>query len=438
MRELLQIPAFRALWLGQAISRLGDGLYFIGFLFMVRKVTGSDAMVGYVGAVEALPYLLLGPYAGTLADRLDRRAVMLYSDLVSGALLLVLAGITMLAGAPPLWSLFLFGFLLSSARVFFMPAKNAAVPNLVPEDRLLAANSFAVATDQSLWLVSIGFSGAVLAALYELDRTLFYLSFMGANALSFLGSAWFIAQLPRIVAKRDAAPAGAWRDIVEGVRYVRTRRFILLTLLAQIGITLAISPFFVVYLASNEKWFGGSPRSLAIIEVGFMLGMILVSLVVMRRRIERVGLAYSFGLGVGGFTVAMMAFFPTLWIFWLWNFAAGLAIGFVDLPTQTYIQATVPDALRGRVMSLKNLLMMGLQPVGMGLGGWFLKSFGIEAMYLAIGTGFGLSGMLPLLSRTFRETRMPLPLAPIRPAESPIGDALVPGATLSSPETVNG
>ncbi len=437
MRELLSIPAFRALWLGQAISRLGDGLYFIGFLFMVRKVTGSDAMVGYVGAVEALPYLLLGPYAGTLADRIDRKRIMLVSDAASGGLLLVLAGIAAVAGSPPLWSLFVFGFLLSCARVFFMPAKNAAVPNLVPEERLMAANSFAVATDQSLWLVSMAFSGAALAALYSLDRTLFYLSFMGLNALSFFGSALFIAKLPPIVAVREGTASG-WADVLEGVRYVRTRRFLVLTLLAQVGITLSISPFFVVYLASNEKWFGGSPRSLALIEVGFMAGMILVSLLVMRRRIERVGLAYSFGLGVGGFAVAMMAFFPTLWVFLLWNFAAGLAIGFVDLPTQTYTQATVPDAFRGRVMSLKGLLMMGLQPVGMALGGWFLKSFGVEAMYVAIGTGFGLSGMLPLLSRTFRETRMPALGSPAEVPEpdAPESGALVPGGATPEYERV--
>lgn len=406
MRDLFRIPAFRHLWLGQAISRLGDGLYFIGFLFMVQKVTGSNEMVGYVGAVEMLPYLLLGPYAGALADRLDRRKIMLVSDLVSGGLLLIMAALTLASGGPPIWSLFVFGFLLTTSRVFFMPAKNAAVPNLVPEEKLMAANSIAIASDQTLWMISIAFSTAVLTALYELDRMLFYLAFMTLNALSFLGSAVFIAKLPAIQAVRENA-VGAIRDIIEGLKYVRTRRFILLTLIAQIGITLSISPFFVVYLASNKAWFGASPRALGFIETSFMLGMILVSLVVMRRRIVRVGWAYSLGLGIGGFTVAAMGFFPVLWIFCLWNFAAGLAIGFVDLPTQTYTQATTPDAFRGRVMALKNLLMMGLAPVGMALGGKLLDRFGVVAMYVIIGSGFAISGLLPLLSRTFRETRMP-------------------------------
>lgn len=433
MRDLLSIPAFRHLWLGQVISRLGDGLYFIGFLFMVRKVTGSDAMVGYVGAVEMLPYLLLGPYAGALADRVDRRKIMLWSDLVSGGLLVAMAGLTFVANGPPIWALFLFGFLLTTARVFFNPAKNASVPNLVPEEKLMAANSIAVASDQSLWLISIAFSTAVLTGLYDLDRMLFYLAFMGLNALSFFGSAAYILKLPAIVAVREGT-AGAIADIVEGLRYVRTRRFILLTLIAQVGITLSISPFFVVYLASNEKWFGGSPQALGMIEVSFMLGMILVSLAVMRRRIVRVGWAYSLGLGLGGFFVAVMALFPMLWLFCFWNFLAGVAIGFVDLPTQTYTQATTPDAYRGRVMALKNLLMMGLQPVGMALGGVLLKAFGIVPMYFLIGTGFGLSGLLPLLSRTFRETRMPESIeGETRTEEATILDGVVPGGPM--PET---
>lgn len=89
--QLLRIPAFRNLWLGQAISQIGDALYYVAFMFMVKKITGQNAMVGYIGAVEVLPYFIFGPFTGVLADRIDRRKILLWSDLLCGILLLGLA-----------------------------------------------------------------------------------------------------------------------------------------------------------------------------------------------------------------------------------------------------------------------------------------------------------------------------------------------------------
>ncbi|MEA2554611.1 MAG: transporter, family, macrolide efflux protein, partial [Fimbriimonadaceae bacterium] len=76
-RELLRIRGFRDLWLGQAISQIGDSIYYVAFMFMAQKVTGSIAMVGYVGSMEMLTYLLVGPYAGVIADRNERKRIML-------------------------------------------------------------------------------------------------------------------------------------------------------------------------------------------------------------------------------------------------------------------------------------------------------------------------------------------------------------------------
>src|ERR1700678_2005521 len=105
--QILRIPAFRNLWLGQAVSQLGDAFYYVSFMFMVQKVTGSIAMVGYVGACETVPYLLFSLYGGVVADRLDRKRIMLWSDLLSGLALCLLAALVLVLGKPPLWSLFL-------------------------------------------------------------------------------------------------------------------------------------------------------------------------------------------------------------------------------------------------------------------------------------------------------------------------------------------
>src|SRR4051812_33398009 len=122
--EILEIRAFRRLWLGQAISQFGDALYSLLFLFMVDKLTGKAAMVGDVGAIQAAPFLLFGPYAGLVADRLDRRRVMLFADLASAAILALLCVQLLVNPRPPTVIVFAAAFLLSSVNTFFLPAKS--------------------------------------------------------------------------------------------------------------------------------------------------------------------------------------------------------------------------------------------------------------------------------------------------------------------------
>src|SRR5688500_12870764 len=99
--DILAIKAFRNLWLGQAISQIGDAFYYASFMFMVEHITNSKPMVGYVGAAEALPFLLFGPYAGVVADRIDRRKIMLLSDIISGLTLCMMAAVLFLQAQPP-------------------------------------------------------------------------------------------------------------------------------------------------------------------------------------------------------------------------------------------------------------------------------------------------------------------------------------------------
>ncbi|MBC8066411.1 MAG: MFS transporter, partial [Chlorobia bacterium] len=127
--QILEHRSFRDLWLGQSISQLGDAFYFVTFMFMAEKITGQLAMVGIVGALEAIPYLLFSPYAGVVADRMDRKRVMWLSDIVCGLALVLFAAVLVFQASPPAWLLGAVAFLLSTIRCFFLPAKSAAIPN---------------------------------------------------------------------------------------------------------------------------------------------------------------------------------------------------------------------------------------------------------------------------------------------------------------------
>jgi MFS transporter, DHA3 family, macrolide efflux protein len=405
----LRIPAFRNLWLGQAISQLGDSFYFVIFAFMTLKITGSAAMVGMVSALETLPYLFLSAYAGVLADRIDRRKIMLVSDQLSALLLAgFAASIYFCDGKPPVWLLMATAFSLSVSRIFFMPAKSAAIPALVPTDKLLEANSLSATTQNVMPLISLSLSAGVLALLFQISPTWFFLSAVLLNMLSFAGSAIFVAKLPRILPDRDAIhEVHPVTDLKDGIAYVRGRHELSLMLVLQLLLNLMISPFFVVYLVANKRWFHDLPQNLAWLEFSFFLGMVISSALVGRIKITKPGLGYIFSVVGVGVSVLLMGFTPNFWLFLTWNLLAGLCIPFGSIPVNTYMQLTVPDAYRGRVNSAWTTVSVGVQPIGMSLGGLLVQYAGLLGGFVTMGVGMALSGAIGLFDREFRLMRMP-------------------------------
>lgn len=402
-KELLGIRAFRNLWIGQAISQLGDALYYLVFLFMVDRITGDPRMVGLCGALQALPFLLFGLPAGVVADRVDRRKVLLFADVASALLLSVLAVRLYFDATPPVWLLFAAGFLLSAVNAFFAPAKNAAIPAVVPPEKLMTANALSQATQGMMPLIGLGVSGSVLGLLYAIYPDWFFLSAVVLNALSFALSAVFVRRLPALPPDREKAGGHPWQELKDGLRYVRRAHVLLMLVVLSVLVQVMVSPFMVVYVSVNRAWFGGDYRTLALFEFAFMVGMVLSSVWVGRLHIRRPGVAFIAGLAVVGATIAAMAFSRSLALFSFWNFAAGIALPFAQIPMNTYLQTVVPDAYRGRVNALLTMASFGVQPLGAGLAGWLTEQVGIVAMFLLMGIGMGVAALVGLLDRPFRE-----------------------------------
>jgi len=405
MFAVLRHAPYRNLWLGQAISELGNAFYFVTFMYMAGKLTGSNATVGYVGAAETLPFLLLGPYAGVVADRFDRKRIMMWSDLGSTAVLLIF-GICLFAGvAASLTVLMSVAFCLSAIRVFFNPAKTAAIPDLVASEDLVAANALSSATRNIMQMAGLGLSAGIVAMLYALSPTGFYVGAVAVNALSFLGSAYYIWQLPVLMAPAKE-PAHPWTEFVEGLGYVKGRRDLVVLILLLAMFRLFVAPFWVFYYAANEAWFGGRPEALAFCEFSFVVGMVLGSAAMGRVKPLRPGLWFALGLGASGLCVVAMAFSRQFVPFVLWNFVCGLFIPMADIPLAAYLQQSVPSAFRGRVSSVEGTFATGVMPIGMGLGGRLEQGIGLVAGFLTMGFGMTIACLLGLLDRTFRRIRL--------------------------------
>lgn len=388
---------------------LGDGFYFISIAFMIGKLSGDSANVGINVALETLPFLVLGPYAGAIADRVDRRKIVVNADILCFALLALFALTVPIFGSPPIWAFYVNSVLYGCIRVFFHPAKNAAIPRIVPAEDLPEANAANSAMSNFMPLLSLGFSAAILSQLYNLQPNLFFLASVGLNALSFLVSAVFCWQLPSIEPTREEVEARphVLEDIRIGLSFLKSRK----DLLAHVGLSfltsVSISPFFVFYVESNKQWFGGHPSGITYNEAIFFAGMVIMSAYLPKFKIKRVGLAWIWGIAPIGFAVAMMAFSRVFGVYLFWNLVCGLALPFALLPMGNYVQVTVPDNFRGRHGSILTLVSTGAMPIGSYLGAIIISRIGLVPGYLAMGTCMAVAALLGLLVKPFREAALP-------------------------------
>ena len=406
--SILEYRSFRDLWLGQSISQLGDAFYFVTFMYMAEKLTGKLWMVGVVGALEALPYLLFSAYAGVVADRIDRRKVMWASDMICGAALLLFGALLAVNATPPAWLLGAVAFLLSTIRCFFLPAKSAAIPNLIPTNKVMEANAFSMTTQSLMPLIGLAFSASLMAPLYEISPRWFFFACVVVNSLSFFLSAKYIARLPEIVPDRkDEEPPHVITDFKLGWRYLTTRRDLVVWLAMLTVFRLFVSPFFVVHVAANKTWFGGKPSTLAWFEFAFFAGMIVMSPIIGKAKIAKPTMAFSYGLAAVGAFVAAMAISPYFWPYVFWNVLCGLAIPYADIPMNSFLQLSVPDEYRGRVNAVISMIGMGIMPIGMLLAGMMVAEIGLQMAFVVMGVGMFVTACMGLLSPAYRAARMP-------------------------------
>ena len=193
-RIVRQNAGFRSLVIANAISQIGDWFDIVALIALLYAMTGKAQSVAFVLVTRWLPFFVAGPVAGVVADRMSRRSIMIVCDLLRAALVLAFL---LVRNPGDVWIAYLVVILHSTASAFFEPAQSASIPSLVPPSDVYAAT----AMDNSLWSVSLAI-GAVLGglALRWAGRDAAFC----IDAISFLGSAWFLRGLPENAA---AAPS---------------------------------------------------------------------------------------------------------------------------------------------------------------------------------------------------------------------------------------
>jgi len=387
LREVLRARPFRRLWLVLGLSSLGDWMGLLASAaFASARVSGATAQgvaFGSVIAVQLLPALLLGPVAGVVADRFDRRRIMVAADLARAALFCSIPAISLLSDRPVLvvaWAGAAM-FAVQVAGLVWTPAKEAAVPNLVPPGRLETANQLTLFTTYGFTPVLAALSLAALTRLPAaggLDATGIALFFDGATFLACALVVFF--GVPEI-SGRVQVPAGGRRwahllaDLAEGGRYVFGEpliRGLLLGILGAFsgaGVVIGTARFYAGSLGGGDATFA---LLFAALFTGFGLGVaggpVLVGRLSRRRW-------FGCSIGLAGAAVAGLALAPRLGVAAVGAALVGVGAGMAFLSGITLLGAEVPDDRRGRVFAFVQtavrvilLASVSAASVGVGLG----------------------------------------------------------------------
>ena len=407
-RDVLRIPAYRRLWLGQLVSEAGDGLTNLSLLLLVNHLTGSTAAIAAMAICLAIPPLTIGLFAGAYVDRADRRRIMLASDLLRSVTVL---GFVLVGSAESLWLLFILAFVQSSVGTFFAPARGAVIPKVVPPEGLLAANSVAQATRVVSGIVGAGIAGLMIGVL-----GVFWPAFV-LDSLSFLASFVLILGLPAAIGRIDPTPAragdasaaplaqlGIGASLKVGLSRVAHSRLLSTTILSLAVVMLGLGavnvlfvPLLVSDLAVSPAWFAALDlaQSASMILAAGMIGAIAAR--VRPTTIVTVGL-----LGVA-VIIAMTGAVTAVWQVLVLMFLVGWFVSPLQAAVVTMLQVNVEDAERGRIMSVLNAAMSAATVLSMAFAGIAGELVGVRNVFFLAGAIVAVGAVISLVG--FRGTQ---------------------------------
>lgn len=381
--SLFRNVRFYRLWAGQGVSFVGDAISMVALVVLVVEIAGSASAVGGVLVARLLP-TLASPFAGVLADRLDRRVILVASDLARAVLVIGLVFTRDLA------TIYVLVFLMGLARTFFNPTIRAAFPGVVGEGDLTRANALIGTTFSVSETVGPALGGLLVA-------------FVGVEAAFVLDAATYLvsaALLSRIHLPRPQGESGAGfgRELRAGIGYLAGARVPLTLVLGAFltMLTINVTVPAEVFLAKETfdagdvgygllvgLWGGGMVLGSALIAAlgdrVSLMPLYLISLFFAALALAATGLAPTFGFARGALVVA------------------GVVHGIDDVATNTILQKRVPDAFLGRVFAVKFLGYGAGEALTLPVGGLLVDAVGPRSTYLYAGVATAAAASLILI-----------------------------------------
>jgi hypothetical protein len=389
-RQLFRNGPLSRLLVGEFVSSIGDWLYLVAILILVYQVTEDPFILGLVGAARVLPYVFLSVPAGIVADRFDRRLVLLSTDVARGVVMLVIGAVVFVEG--PIWLVIALAIGATCFSAFFGPAIGAYLPTLVEdEEQLGPANSAWSTLDNLAFMVGPAVAGLLIAAGGLVIAFLL-------NAASFAVIAMVLWGLPRSIAAASPETSAIAPDAAPGEQAapaslrgpaIEKRVLVPIVGLAVIEIIGSVvgGGLSVLTVIIATTGLGGGEEATGFLNAGIGLGGFIGALIagalVLRPSLVPVlvggSLVYAIGLAALGFAPALGAAIAAITIA-----AAGSLV--IEVSSMTVFQRVVPDAIRGRTLGVLGTV----STVAFAVGSFLLP---VMAAYVGTGPVMAVSGI---------------------------------------------
>jgi MFS family permease len=400
---LVRNRSFSLLWVGQLISFFGDRVHLVALGVLVTQL-GTPLDLGITLGATAVPNVVLGPLAGALVDRWDRRTTMIVCDVIRAGLVLlvpVAVGISM-------WMVYVLAFLVATVGLLFRPAKAAVVPAIVNEEQLVTANSASSMSETLADLLGYPVAAVIVAALASLIGAAFVL-----DAGTYLVSALLIwgMTVPKqeLNAERFSA-GGIWREMMEGWNFLTRQAELLantvVSTIAQLAFGAEIVCSFLYAKEVLDQSFLPFPENYGWMASALGLGSVLGGLV-----IGSVATRTPKGpMTIGGFIllgISLLAAglvrnpYAAIGLF----FMIGVANMLYLVPTITLFQERTPQRLFGRVVSSRQALTFGAMAVSQGLAGYLAGVIGSAEVLMLGGGLIAAAGLVGIFVPAMRNAR---------------------------------
>jgi MFS family permease len=396
MLTVLKNRDFLALWLSQLISKVGDNFAVVAALVLINELAEKTGIaVVVIGVAITIPQLF-ALASGVFVDRFSRKAVMILTDVLrAGAILVAL----LVQESGQLYVLYLTAFVVMGLGAVFVPARNASIPNLVPEEHLLTANALIQATE--LVSLILGSSLATLVIGLSSTTTAFVV-----DSITFLVSGLFLlaARIPQGQPSAAISRPGSefrkfWSGFTDGVRYIGSNRHLLQLMAITTMATLGLSATVLLAAAYFKQLLGISAEYLGLLQategLGMLAGALLISAYASWARSRQIVSLTMIVLG-GGILVFALA--PVYWLVLLGALVVGLCVVSARTTLAAMTQALVPDAQRGRVESAM-VTVIGIGTMGaLVMAGILGDVIGPKSVFVSTGVVVLIAGLASVFS----------------------------------------
>lgn len=386
---LFKYPDFLFYFLGRLISATGDKVFTIAMsVWIVSEGTAADKMhLGFLLAMNTLPVVLFGPFAGGLADRLNRKTCMLLADGMRFSILLV-AFLLLINHRLGIAEMYVVCFSLATFVPLFESAAGASIAHLVDEQDLTKA----VALDGSVVSMSeiVGASlGGILVATVHFEGALAF------NALTFLGSFVLISCIRRKLTA-EGLHTRYLREIYQGFGYLLSNRPIALLLLVFALLNFFTAPVFILIpFLVKYKLDLPVPHWVAAYETSLALGAGITALFLsFIHTYTRIYLKMSLALCLFGTGYLLVGFSSVAWPICLYLLLVGAALAVVNTLALGLFQHTVPDAMKGRFFAMMTTVCFAAIPISYILTGYLSKHIAADRLFMINGLMIGVMGLI--------------------------------------------